>query len=70
MQEQLLQIQSSCRNGLEELRSYGSPSKYVHKHIGLNARIDPIQAILLFHKLDQYKGPTRKRDIQSRDTTF
>ena len=54
---------------IRELRSYGSPSKYVHTHIGLNARIDKIQAILLFHKLDQYKD-LQERDIQSRDTTF
>ena len=46
---------------IRELRSYGSPSKYVHTHIGLNARIDPIQAILLFHKLDQYKDLQEKR---------
>ena len=36
---------------LKLLRNYGSRSKYVHEIIGFNARLDELQAALLFEKL-------------------
>ena len=37
----------------EKLRNYGSSEKYKHDVVGYNSRLDPIQAIMLSHKLQQ-----------------
>ena len=42
---------SNLASKLRELRNYGSPQKYVHTEIGLNARLDELQAAFLSVKL-------------------
>jgi dTDP-4-amino-4,6-dideoxygalactose transaminase len=37
---------------LRVLRNYGSPQKYVHVEVGLNSRLDPLQAAVLGVKLE------------------
>ena len=39
------------KNTLEALRSYGSPKKYHHPIIGMNSRLDTLQAAILLAKL-------------------
>lgn len=39
------------KNKLEALRNYGSPKKYHHPEIGMNSRLDTIQAAILLAKL-------------------
>ena len=50
---------------IRELRSYGSPSKYVHKHIGLNARIDQSRLFCFFTNWINIK--TYRKEIFNRE---
>lgn len=42
---------STIYEKLISLRNYGSSAKYVHEYMGINSRLDEIQAIFLNHKL-------------------
>ena len=44
------------------LRNHGEISKYNHKYIGLNARLDAIQAVILIEKLKIFKIEIEKRN--------
>ncbi|MGQ2965248.1 DegT/DnrJ/EryC1/StrS family aminotransferase [Methylophilus sp.] len=46
---------------LRHLRNYGSKQKYVNKYIGLNSRLDEIQAALLRVKLKQLDAMTEHK---------
>lgn len=41
--------------------SHGSPSKYVHSHIGFNSRLDTLQAVVLRAKLPRLRGWNEQR---------
>lgn len=47
-------ITTGCRffaQKCREIANYGSSSKYIHESIGINSRLDPIQAVILSEKL-------------------
>jgi dTDP-4-amino-4,6-dideoxygalactose transaminase len=46
---------------LRLLRNYGSTKKYIHKILGTNSRLDPLQAAVLNVKLDLLDDWNRKR---------
>ena len=57
-----------CRNSqfkdrLEKLRNYGSTSKYIHEVIGLNSRLDELQAGLLSVRLSHYVEALKERRL-------
>ena len=39
-----------------EIRNYGSTQKYVHNTVGVNSRMDPIQAVILSVKLKKHEA--------------
>lgn len=43
------------------LRNYGSSEKYVHQHVGMNAKLDEIQAAVLSIKLEDLEVHNMKR---------
>lgn len=49
---------------LESLSNYGSSRKYIHEEIGINSRLDELQAAILRSKLKDYsKVITKRRNI-------
>lgn len=60
------QIAARCRT----LRNYGSPTKYVHDELGVNSRLDELQAALLRVKLDRLdEWNERRRRVAERYLT-
>ena len=52
---------------LRELRDHGSPAKYVHTHLGVNSRLQTLQAAVLRVKLPHLAGwNERRRRIAAR----
>lgn len=52
---------------IRALRNYGSSEKYVHDHVGVNSRLDELQAAFLDVKLRHLAADIRKRqDIAAR----
>lgn len=47
---------------LREMRNYGSSVKYVHEHLGVNSRLDPLQAAVLRVKLRHLPDWNRRRE--------
>lgn len=43
------------------LRNYGSSEKYIHQHVGMNAKLDEIQAAVLSIKLEDLEEHNEKR---------
>lgn len=54
---------SNLASKLRELRNYGSPQKYVHTEIGLNARLDELQAAFLSVKLKRLDQDNAQRRV-------
>ena len=55
--------------------AHGSPSKYVHEVVGVNSRLDTVQAVVLNAKLSAWRGGTscagkRQRGIPNCSPTF
>ncbi len=48
-------------NKIRNLRNLGSTKKFIHTNIGVNSRLDTIQAIFLIKKLTQLKINNKKR---------
>ena len=54
-------------NKIKQLSNYGSSSKYHHSLVGLNSRLDPIQALMLDFKLEFLNDDImRRREIAQR----
>ena len=51
---------------ISSIRNYGSTEKYLHKYLGLNSRLDEIQAAVLSVKLSSLDQETEIRRNQSR----
>lgn len=47
---------------LQKLRNYGSSTKYVHEHLGINSRLDPLQAAVLRVKLQHLTQWNSRRE--------
>tara|TARA_B100000929_G_scaffold3156_1_gene2682 strand:- start:1485 stop:2612 length:1128 start_codon:yes stop_codon:yes gene_type:complete len=59
-------ITTNCENLAEKcrlLRNYGSKQKYVHEEIGYNHRLDSIQAIILYWKLQRLATWNKSRSL-------
>ncbi len=54
--------QKNIYEKLIALRNHGQLNKYNHKYIGLNARLDAIQAVILIEKLKIFKIEIEKRN--------
>lgn len=54
---------SSLKNKLMKLRSHGQPKKYEHELVGLNARLDTIQASILLNKLKIFQKEIELRQV-------
>lgn len=54
-----LKLATICK----EIRDYGQKSKYLHKRLGLNSRLDELQAAFLNLKLKDLDKDNRKRQI-------
>ena len=50
-------------NKIRKIRNLGSEKKFIHDTIGLNSRLDTIQAIILNYKLKRLKILNQKRKI-------
>ena len=48
-------------NKLRKLRNLGSEKKFIHDEVGLNSRLDTIQAIILNEKLKNLSSYNKKR---------
>ena len=46
---------------VRKLRNYGSSSKYINDYVGINSRLDPIQAVILRSKLSLVKKHNQRR---------
>lgn len=53
-------------NKVQILRNIGSKKKYVHNEIGINSRLDEIQAVILINKLKLLKKNNFKRNLISK----
>ena len=53
-------------NKIKILRNVGSEKKYIHKIIGINSRLDDIQAIVLNNKLKYLKKNNHNRNLISK----
>lgn len=54
---------------LEQIRNHGQESRYFHTRIGINGRMDTIQAAILLEKLEIYPWELKQRDhVASRYT--
>ncbi|WP_321289647.1 DegT/DnrJ/EryC1/StrS family aminotransferase [uncultured Sunxiuqinia sp.] len=52
---------SKLANKIKMLRSHGQKKRYVHKYIGINGRIDTIQAAILRVKLKYFENEIERR---------
>ncbi len=48
-------------NIIKSIRNLGSLKKFIHNRIGMNSRLDTIQAAILLHKLSMLKKNNKKR---------
>lgn len=49
-------------NKLRVLRLHGQAKRYYHTHIGMNGRLDTLQAAILLAKLELFEGEVQKRE--------
>ena len=52
---------ASLAQAVRELSNYGSKKKYYHDSLGVNCRLDPIQAVFLLLKLEQLESILQRR---------
>ncbi len=52
---------------LRRLRNHGSEGGYEHREVGLNARLDALQAAFLREKLEHFEGWSERRRANARD---
>ena len=51
----------SLLEGMKEIRNHGAKSRYYHVRIGINGRLDTIQAAILLGKFPQFELEVEKR---------
>ena len=61
MQELLLLIIKNFYNIIKKIRNLGSNKKFIHDYVGMNSRLDNIQASILSTKLSDLNINNKKR---------